>query len=162
VNVRRAAPGDETILRRLRLEALADAPDDFDSTLERERARTDDDWRRWITDGATFLFEHEDEPCGIAAGIRHRDDPHIAFLVSMWVHPEFRGTGAADALIRPVQAWAAAEGIPDLWLHVDARNTRARRAYERNSFRLTGEMIVRARDGMPELEMRYAVHPRGR
>jgi len=40
VTVRRAVPGDEPILRTLRLEALAEAPEAFGSTYDRELART--------------------------------------------------------------------------------------------------------------------------
>lgn len=39
MNVRRAAPGDEAVLRALRLEALSEAPEAFGSTSDRELAR---------------------------------------------------------------------------------------------------------------------------
>jgi len=44
--IRCAIPGDELVLRRVRLEALADAPSAFGSTYEPELARTEEDWRR--------------------------------------------------------------------------------------------------------------------
>lgn len=51
--VRRAAIGDEPILRALRLQAMLDSPDAFGSTYERELARTPLDWQRWLSPGAT-------------------------------------------------------------------------------------------------------------
>src|SRR3954451_6964744 len=57
LTVRRAAAGDEPILRGLRLQALTDEPMAFGSTYERERARTVADWQRWLSPGATFLLE---------------------------------------------------------------------------------------------------------
>lgn len=160
MSVRRATPGDESTVRDLRLQALADAPEAFDSTHDRENAWTTADWRRWILDSATFVLEHADGPMGLAAGVPHHDQGSAIFLISMWVHPRLRGTGAADALVASVLAWAEAEGIADAWLHVGARHDRARCFYERNGFRLTGREVVRDRDGHRELEMHCAL-PRG-
>jgi GNAT superfamily N-acetyltransferase len=159
--VRRAVLGDEEVLRSIRLQALSDTPEAFDSTLERERARTIADWQRWFTYGATFVFETPDGLKGIAAGIPHDSDPAAAFLVSMWVHPDLRGTGAADALVASVLAWAKSAGLADVWLLVGAYNERARKLYERNGFRLTGAQLVRERDGILEFEMRCALGAQG-
>jgi ribosomal protein S18 acetylase RimI-like enzyme len=160
-SVRRARPGDEESLRSLRLQALSDAPEAFDSTLERERARTIADWQRWFTHGATFVFETPDGLKGIAAGVPHDSDPSAAFLMSVWVHPDLRGTGAADALIASVLAWARSAGLADVWLQVGKYNEQAQKLYERNGFRPTGSESVRERDGVLELEMRCALGPQG-
>ena len=45
LEIRRAVIGDEGVLRDLRVQALTDAPEAFGSTLEREMARTIEDWR---------------------------------------------------------------------------------------------------------------------
>jgi len=42
-SLRRAVPGDEPILRELRLQALSEVPEAFGSTYERELARTPSD-----------------------------------------------------------------------------------------------------------------------
>ncbi len=159
MTVRRANPGDEAIVRGLRVQALSDSPDAFDSTLERELARTPQEWRRWLTHGATFLLDRPGGPMGIAAGVPHDTEPAAVFLMSMWVHPALRGTGAADELVAAVLSWARAEGIAEVWLHVGSRNERARRLYERNGSRATGRKLVRERDGIVEVEMRLAVVP---
>jgi GNAT superfamily N-acetyltransferase len=161
MSVRRATPGDEPTVRSLRLQALSDSPDAFDSTLEREIARTTSEWQKWISDGATFILERPDGPKGLAAGVPHWTEPTAVFLMAMWVHSELRGTGAADALVAAVLAWAEAEGAADVWLHVGKRNDRARRLYERNGFRLTGNEIVRELDGLVEVEMRCALSRSG-
>jgi hypothetical protein len=71
----------------------------------------------------------------------------------MWIHPDLRGSGLADRLAQSVLAWAREAGASRVLLHVDKRNLRARRFYERNGFRSTGREIVRDRDGLPEVEM---------
>jgi ribosomal protein S18 acetylase RimI-like enzyme len=160
VTVRRAVPGDEAVVRDVRLRALADAPGAFGSTLERERLRADADWARWLTRGATFLHERDGAVLGIACGVPHDDDPSIAFLMSMWVDANARGTGAGDALVVAVLAWAEAEVYAAVLLHVTDGNLPAQRLYERHGFRATGGSLVRKRDGAVEVEMRRELRKR--
>jgi len=154
MSVRRAVPGDESIVRGLRLAALADAPDAFNSTLEQERARTTAEWSRWISNGATFLLEEADGPKGIAAGVPYGGEPSARLLMAMWVEPRLRGSGAAAALVASVLAWAAADGASEVVLHVGKLNDRARRFYERAGFRANGHGFVSEWTGIEEIEMR--------
>jgi GNAT superfamily N-acetyltransferase len=154
--VRRAAPGDESIVRTARLAAMAGAPEAFGSTYERELARTPADWRRWLSTGATFILITADRPTGIVAGLHDPADPAIVQLMAMWVDPACRGAGAADALVAAVLSWARAEGARAVRLMVIDTNVRARRCYERNGFRATGTQLTRERDGAIELQMEHA------
>jgi GNAT superfamily N-acetyltransferase len=151
--VRRAIPGDEPILRALRLRALSDTPDAFGSTYERELARTDADWRRWLSPGATFILTDEDGPKGIVAGGHNVADRRIVQLMAMWVDGSLRGRGAADALVSSVLAWASTEGALVVRLAVIESNVRARRCYQRQGFLDTGHRMVRERDGVVEMQM---------
>ncbi len=159
MSVRRAVAGDEAVLRALRLAALADSPDAFASTLAREEARPVAEWTRWITDAATFVWETPAGARGLAAGVPHRDDATCAFLMSMWVHPDARGTGAGDALVEAVLGWAAAAGYRTVRLHVGKDNAPARRLYARHGFRLTGRELVVEETGVVDVEMLH--DPRG-
>ena len=151
--VRRAGPGDESIVRALRLRAMTDAPDAFGSTYERELARTAEDWQRWLTTGATFVAMAADDPCGLVAGLHDADDPAVVHLMSMWVDPAHRGHAIADALVAALRLWARTDGARVVRLLVIDANHAARRCYERNGFRQTGRRFVRDRDGATELEM---------
>ncbi len=153
VTIRRAVPGDESALRDLRIRALTDSPNDFGSTLERERNRTPEDWRRWLTEGSVYLAETGDGPIGLAAGVPNSEDPSTAYLCAVWVQPAIRGSDAARNLISAVQGWARDTGFRELKLDVVEENGRARRAYERNGFRVTGRVTIRERDGVREIEM---------
>jgi ribosomal protein S18 acetylase RimI-like enzyme len=160
--IRRAVHGDEAAVRELRLAALRDSPDAFGSTLEREQARTAQDWESWIDTGATFLAESgRGEPLGLAVGIA-TEDGASAELLSMWVAPPRRGTGIADDLVREIVAWAVAQGVSELRLKVTTPNRSARRLYERHGFRLTGIEVSRARDGILEQEMQLVLSPKSR
>jgi ribosomal protein S18 acetylase RimI-like enzyme len=145
-------PGDEPILRSLRLEALTEAPEAFTSTYQRELARTPAEWQRWLSPGVILLVEADGMARGMVAGVRDADDAGVVYLMAMWVHPDLRGSGAADALVTEHLAWARAAGATVIRLDVMAVNSRARRLYERHGFRLTGQNAQLA-DGRLELRM---------
>ncbi len=70
------------------------------------------------------------------------DDRGVSELISMWVAPAARGTGAGDALVRGVIAWAEQQP-PTRALHlcVVKENHRAIRLYERHGFRYLEDVV---------------------
>jgi len=128
--LRRLGPDDWETYREIRLAALADSPDAFGSTLERERELGEDDWRRRLT-GAVYVVE-DPRPVAVGGIFDNAGTPHVW---GMWTHPEHRGRGHArrilDALIPP--------GTP-AQLDVNITNGGARVAYERYGFVGTGEV----------------------
>lgn len=155
--IRRAEFGDEPLLRQIRIEALAEAPETFGSTLERERARTLADWQRWLSPSATFLLETETGPQGIAAGVPDATDPALVHLMAMWVHPELRRSGAAAALVKAVLDWAEERGAKSVRLDVIDGNEPATKLYEKCGFSATGDFTLRPRDGAREVQMERRV-----
>jgi GNAT superfamily N-acetyltransferase len=153
IRTRRAVIGDESILRDLRLQALTDEPHAFGSTYARELARTIDDWRKWMSPGVTFILEDAGSPRGIVAAARDPKASDAVQLMAMWVHPELRGSGAADLLVEDVVEWARSQRARVVCLLVVDSNLRARRFYERLGFRAPGGTRVRERDGAIEVEM---------
>jgi ribosomal protein S18 acetylase RimI-like enzyme len=140
VAVRRLGPDDWEVFREIRLAALADAPDAFGSTLEREQAFTADDWRQRL--GGPVYVVDDAGPDGVGADgvgpvsvggvFDNAGTPHVW---GMWTHPAHRHRGHArrilDALIPA--------GTP-AQLDVNVANGGARAAYERYGFVATGEV----------------------
>jgi ribosomal protein S18 acetylase RimI-like enzyme len=155
--IRRAESGDEPLLREIRLEALAEAPEAFGSTLEREHARTLVDWQQWLSPSATFVLETDTGPNGIAAAVPDSTDAAVVHLMAMWVHPALRASGAASALVQAVLVWAEGRGASLVRLDVIDGNERARRLYERHGFQATGQIAMRPRDGAREVQMERRV-----
>jgi len=131
-----------SILKTLRLRALQDAPTAFSGTYAIESQFTEADWtRRWIDEtGASrgFIATYGDTPCGIAGGVPDRAVLRRIVLVSLWVAPTHRGTGAGRALVESVIDWARAGGAESVQLLVTSNNESARRFYEGLGFVLTG------------------------
>ncbi len=161
VHVRRAVLGDEPLLRTLRLQALSEAPEAFGSTLDRELTRTLVEWQRWLSPSATFLLLTPAGPAGMAAGVPDAVDPALVHLMAMWVHPDHRGSGAADLLVDAVLAWAERVGAKTVELDVIQGNRPAQRLYQRHQFRATGHTAIRERDGAVEIRMARRVCDRG-
>jgi RimJ/RimL family protein N-acetyltransferase len=139
VEVRRVDPTQWKELREVRLRALADAPDAFASTLEREAAFPDDVWRQRAQGGpasANFIVREDGVGVGTAAVIPE-PVPGRMQLVGMWVDPQHRHRGIARALIGEVVRWSREHQARELIAWVVEHNTAARRLYERVGFRPT-------------------------
>jgi ribosomal protein S18 acetylase RimI-like enzyme len=137
-------------LRAVRLAALADAPEAFGSTAARERDFDEAEWRRRAAGTPTFIAWRADEPVGLVAVIsRPRDGPAPGAeweLVSMWVSPDARGSGAADLLVSAAVGAARASSAGHVALWVAEGNARARAFYVRAGFRPAGVRQTYRRD----------------
>ncbi len=144
--VRRVGPDDWVALRGIRLEALADTPEAYGSTLADVGTWADERWRVMASRGANFLAELDGRVVGMVAGGVNSERPGTRWMYAMYVTPEARGTGVADDLVETVSQWARDEGVTQLYLSVTSTVVRARAFYERMGFRLTGTTTSMSRD----------------
>jgi ribosomal protein S18 acetylase RimI-like enzyme len=138
--VREITEDEWRVMRDIRLAALREAPYAFSSTYDGEATCSEDEWRRSIASGHTFLAylpQQAATPAGIAGCFP--TEPGTIELVSMWVRPWARGRGAGEALVAAVMGWARAGGARQVHLWVTETNDPARRLYQRCGFRPTGE-----------------------
>jgi len=77
---------------------------------------------------------------GVVGGFR-RHDPTEVQLISMWVDPRARGTGAARALIRAVATWGDDVGARRVVLFVQEVNTPGQALYLKAGFHPTGDRM---------------------
>lgn len=138
VRVRRAVAGDASEYRALRLAALADTPDAFGGTLEREGAEAEEAFAARIARAtATLLASLDGVPVGLAVVAPFDGD---LGLFSVWVAPAGRGRGVGDALVVAAIEAARSLGAPRLLLDVGDANAPAIALYERHGFRPTGRV----------------------
>lgn len=142
VLIERAQVLDWQRTRDIRLRALADTPDAFSATLERESKFTDDEWRDRLAgaDAATFLASADG--CDIGIVVAAAKDNGAAGLFAMWVAPEGRGKGAGDKLIVAAVNWARERDFARIELEVGDFNEAAIRLYARHGFEPTGETLT--------------------
>ncbi len=139
VLVRETVMADWQALRDIRLLALKEAPDAFSSTYAEQVAFGEADWRQRIARGGTFLayIPGVHEPAGLIGG--YQQAPGTVELISMFVRPQARGRGVAEALIDAVIGWARERNATSVHLWVTETNKPARRLYERCGFSLIAE-----------------------
>jgi GNAT superfamily N-acetyltransferase len=136
--ITRVGEDDWRVWRDVRLAALADAPEAFGSGTEQEEVLPEDAWRAMTRTAAIFVAMAGGTGVGVAAGLS-RESPGERGLGAMWVAPSWRGRGVAAALAGAVIAWARSEGCARIGLWVPADSPRARRFYQRQGFRATGQ-----------------------
>ncbi|MBM3677031.1 MAG: GNAT family N-acetyltransferase [Actinobacteria bacterium] len=131
--------------RDVRLRMLRDDAAFFSSRYDDAVREPDESWRTWVTEAAagtakTLLCADDGSPgwLGVVGGFV-RVDPTQAQLISMWVAPEARGRGVAQALIRELAGWAVSRGCETIFLFVQEANAPARALYERVGFVATGD-----------------------
>lgn len=132
------SPADWSRLATIRLRALADTPDAFGSTLERQQKFTESDWRERLTGEHKITFvatRGSGEDIGLIGSAPYEGH---AGLFSMWVAPEARGCGVGGALVDAVIAWARSRGHTKLLLDVGDANLPAIALYASKGFEPNG------------------------
>lgn len=145
LTIRRIRANEGLRLRALRLQALADAPTAFGSTLAVEAAFPESVWHERASGGAvdvdriTFVAEDRGRWVGLATGLAGDYKGAGSTLVGMFVEGDARGQGVGRALVEAVVDWARSRGASQLSLWVTATNEPALALYRRCGFRPTGE-----------------------
>jgi putative hydrolases of HD superfamily len=139
MEIRWLGAGDEDLYREMRLRALADAPQAFASTLEREQAFTPDVWTSRLTNdqSGNLLAVVDGTPLGMATGLL--EDPATVHVLGMWVAPEGRGRGVGRRLIETIADWAREHQARHIVLWVTETNEPARALYAKTGFVPTGD-----------------------
>ncbi len=142
VEVRRVTPDEWEIYRTVRLAALAESPEAFASTIERELTFPEELWRGRLQSAQTFLAWLAGQPAGTVTVLSCDPSNDYGFpgtdhVVAMWVDPQARGLGVADRLVEAVLARARDAGVPGVVLWVFEANERAGAFYRRMGFRAT-------------------------
>jgi ribosomal protein S18 acetylase RimI-like enzyme len=152
IRIRRFTAQEWPAYRALRLRSLADAPEDFCSSLALEEAWAHELWmarlmaasvsgrdcplvaeadgtRDATTDGAML---------GLLWAKCDAEDAGIVNLFQVWVAPEARGRGVAAALVDEAVAWARSIQARLVRLGVVDSNQAAIQLYTRKGFSMVG------------------------
>ncbi len=138
--IRRIAPGEGSLLRDVRLAALADTPGAFATSFAEESKWPADAWEAWAaerSDGheaANFVVESAQGVLGLVGAHCNCEEPATVELVSMWVAPHARGRGLGAQLVERVVEWAEGGGAVRVALWVMRGNDPAISLYRRVGF----------------------------
>lgn len=135
LEVRRLTADEWPLFREIRLRSLIDAPDAYGSTLPREQAFTEADWRERMGSSPVLVLDGDRS---VAMGAGWRQEPGWTMVVGMWTDPAYRGRGLAGQILDALVETARAEDRR-VCLWVTQGNAAARSSYERYGFVPTGE-----------------------
>lgn len=157
--VRRLGPDDLDANREIRLEALAEFPGNYFTSLAEAQARTEADWRAMLADPkmAIFGLYDGDALAGLTAIYIADADPagKTAGFAMSYIRPAWRGKGLAAALHEARLDWARDNGMTRIIVSHRASNTPSARAIARSGFTRTGAVPYRWPDGVEEDNVEY-------
>lgn len=141
LELRPANYSDWAAYRQLRLTMLADSPAAFDEQIADATARDEQGWQvttrsKLMDDSCWFVASAGQQLVGQAQGRRYGSR---CYLLEVFVLPQARGKGLADALISLVAQWASSVGFTELWLDVAETQQAALRRYISLGFSPTGK-----------------------
>jgi ribosomal protein S18 acetylase RimI-like enzyme len=127
-------------LREIRLSALNESPEAFLSSLAREAAYREEQWRAEFTRGEWAVVVTSDRAVGLVGATRESHMPvDERYLEYIWVAPGSRRSGVASMLLRTVLDHLRDSGVLTVWLWILDGNERAMRLYQRFGFISTNE-----------------------
>jgi len=136
VEILRIQTDDWQAWRETRLRSLAESPDAFGSTYDREIAFTEADWRHRLAKGPRFLVVTGGRSVALGGGFPL---PPGLMVFGLWTDPAHRRLGHSLSILDAVAGWGRERNLP-VELHVNVANPGARAAYERYGFVGTGEL----------------------
>jgi GNAT superfamily N-acetyltransferase len=144
VEVRALAPDEWGRLKAIRLEALADSPLAYTTTLDEASRFPDSVWQERASGSAhgleqiTMIGVDGRKTVAMGVGLLRRNRRHsLVAIVSVYVSPEYRRSGTGGAVMRGIEAWARRNGADATSLWVVDDNERARVFYESLGYRAT-------------------------
>ncbi len=141
IYLRKLDTGDWQLWRKLRLQALEEAPYAFGATLAYWQGEGDTEarWRTRLSDVPfNLIAEWRQTPAGMASATSPNPDGSVE-LISMWVAPSARGRGVGDSLVTAILEWARDQHAGSVALAVFKTNERALALYRRHGFLEVGE-----------------------
>jgi GNAT superfamily N-acetyltransferase len=136
INLRQIGVDDWPLWRKLRLQALEEAPYAFGSKLADWQGEGDTEtrWRGRLSDvPLNIVAEWQKTAAGMASATALDPDGAVE-LISMWVAPFARGRGVGDSLVNAVIEWAREQQASRVALALFGGNERALALYRRHGF----------------------------
>jgi RimJ/RimL family protein N-acetyltransferase len=128
------------LYKKIRMEALKEAPYAFSSKYEDAIRRTDKEWIEQAnslamsTSKCAFFALHGRKIIGLCAIYRDYAAMMEAELAQLWLNPDYRGSSYSKELLACAFSWAKENGITRVWARVNYYNERAIRFFEKAGF----------------------------
>ncbi|RYG71752.1 GNAT family N-acetyltransferase [Lentibacillus lipolyticus] len=134
IDIRVLKPSDAEAYRNLRLEAMLNSPEAYDSSYREVLSHSIDVYKVWFQseNAVTFGAFSENELTGMVTLVRETKSKleHRATIQALYVTPFERGKGVGRQLMQTAINYAESlEGVDQLCLSIIIRSPKARRLY---------------------------------
>jgi GNAT superfamily N-acetyltransferase len=146
-SIRRAFPSEIDEIMRHRRGMFHDMGFTHPSALDAMQCTSEGFIKEALTDGSYHQWFAEISGSQVIGGVAVLTHPWVsspvnprpqkAYVLNMYVYPEFRGKGVAQGLMRRAIQWCREEGFRSAYLHASEMG---KPLYERLGFRPTNEM----------------------
>ena len=138
VAIEAVGPEEWERVRAVRLASLREDPASFFKLLTEEIDLPEADWRARLASVHTWVAVRDGTDVGVVTSGTDRDDPAAAHLSGLWIAPQARRRGTAEALSRAVIDHSRAAGCRRVVLWVASANAAADALYGALGFTRTG------------------------
>ena len=139
LSIRWLSENDWQEFREIRLAALKEAPEAFNSSYAEESERDEAQWRTEMRRADRLLAERGGTVVGMMSLGEVADEPEAVDVFGLWVAPEARSTGVSWRLIEAAAERATEEGRSRMYYWVSTENGRAIAFATNFGFRPTGQ-----------------------
>lgn len=156
--VRKLVPAEWTVLRAVRMEAVAQEPNIFVFTTEDEKNRPEEEWRAILrdTNRAYFILVHgEEDIVGVTGIAKHSHDPSIGVLVASYIRTAHRGKGLSNMFYQARIDWALRKNLKKLIVSHRKDNKPSKYAMKRFYFDYMYDAMTKWPDGTKEKQYFY-------
>jgi len=128
--------------KEIRLEALQKEPQAFGSSYNREKDRTEEEWRDKLSQsensqGKSFFYAVSEGKNFVAMGGAYQDENDEWNIISIYTKKEYRGRGLGQTIINSIIGELKDRKIKRAYLSVNSFQKTAQRLYEKNGFIVT-------------------------
>ncbi|MCY1128582.1 GNAT family N-acetyltransferase [Frigidibacter sp. RF13] len=134
MDLRRLGPADSDLWRDIRLEALKRAPEQFSSSFADWAERPLADFAGRLESASVWAVIEAGRAVAVAALTPDDEARALGWVESVYVRPEARGRGLAQAVVARIERAGRERGYQELRLEVRAANPAARGLYARMGF----------------------------
>lgn len=139
MEIQRLTNGEVERFKRIRLDALRDAPTAYGTRFEDAIRWPDERWAGLLGANTVFVAVAADVDVGLVRTGPDARSRRAARLGSLWVAPHARGKGVGAALVEAVVGWVRRQGCTELVLDVSDDNASAIALYARLGFEPNGD-----------------------
>jgi ribosomal protein S18 acetylase RimI-like enzyme len=138
MELRKITPEDWEGYRNFRLGALQSADAlAFGSSYEKEKDRTEGDWRGRLKDNPErFFFGYfNDKEIASAGGVYFNKENNQWIIVGIYTRPEYRGKGLSTKVIEAIMEELKSRGVEKIMLMVNTKQQSAINIYHKLGFK---------------------------